>query len=118
MRRANFGKFARVLLVGICLSAGAVGASACTDFRIKAADGTVVIGRTMDFEVPVMSWLRTYPRGERRAGKAPGGRPGIEWTSRYGYVGIDIGGGPAPNGGDPQKPARRPTQGGAPLPRA
>jgi choloylglycine hydrolase len=92
MRRAIFDEFARVLLVGACISAAAAGAPACTDFRIKAADGTVVIGRTLDFEVPVLSWLKTYPRGERRASKAPDGRPGIEWTSKFGYVGIDVGG--------------------------
>ena len=48
------------------LAAGAVTESpGCTDFRIQAADGTVIIGRTMDFEVLVLSFVRIFPRGER-----------------------------------------------------
>ena len=75
------------------LAAGAVTESpACTDFRIQAADGTVIIGRTMDFEVPVLSLVRIFPRGERWNSTAPGTRGGISWTSRYGYVAVDMGG--------------------------
>lgn len=92
MSNTKSDRLTLVLLVGACISVGPAGAAACTDFRIKATDGTVVVGRTLDFEVPVLSWLRVYPRGERRASTAPGGGPGIGWTSRYGYVGIDLGG--------------------------
>jgi choloylglycine hydrolase len=86
----------RDLLLGAVAGLLATGAvtesSACTDFRIKAADGTVIIGRTMDFEVPVLSFVRIFPRGERWRSDAPGMREGISWTSRYGYAAIDMGG--------------------------
>src|SRR5438105_1055713 len=79
-------------MVGFLAASAATESSACTDFRIKAADGTVIIGRTMDFEVPVLSFIRIFPRGERWSSDAPGMRKGISWTSRYGYAAIDMGG--------------------------
>jgi choloylglycine hydrolase len=65
---------------------------ACTDFRIKAADGSVIIGRTMDFDVPVLSLIRVFPRGERWSSDAPGARMGVRWNSKYGFVAVDMGG--------------------------
>src|SRR5262249_31918546 len=59
-------------LAGLLVTGGATESPACTDFRIKAADGTVIIGRTMDFEVPVLSLARVFPRGERWGSDAPG----------------------------------------------
>jgi penicillin V acylase-like amidase (Ntn superfamily) len=86
----------RILLLGAVagfLATGAVTDSpGCTDFRIKAADGTIIIGRTMDFEVPALSFVRIFPRGERWTSDAPGMRKGISWTSKYGYAAIDMGG--------------------------
>src|SRR3954467_13209376 len=79
-------------LTGIFLVSFATGSRGCTEFRIRAADGTVVIGRTMDFGTPTMSRLRPYSRGGRWAGKGPGSRARIGWTSKYGFVGIDMGG--------------------------
>jgi choloylglycine hydrolase len=81
-------------VAGFLATGGVTESPGCTDFRIKAADGTVIIGRTMDFEVPVCSFVRTFPRGERWASDAPGPgkRKGVCWTSRYGYVAIDMGG--------------------------
>jgi choloylglycine hydrolase len=64
----------------------------CTDFRIKAADGTVIIGRTMDFEVPALSLVRIFPRGEQWCSDAPGMREGVRWTAKFGYVAVDMGG--------------------------
>ena len=95
-RTSVMGTRTRNLLLGAVagfLATGAVTESpACTDFRIKAADGTVIIGRTMDFEVPVLSSVRVFPRGERWSSDAPGAKQGIGWTSKYGYAAIDMGG--------------------------
>ena len=44
-------------LAGFLVAGDATESSGCTDFRIKAADGTVIIGGTMDFEVPVLSFV-------------------------------------------------------------
>ena len=46
----------------------------------------------MDFEVPVLSFVRILPRGERWCSDAPGGKKGIGWTSRYGFIAVDMGG--------------------------
>jgi choloylglycine hydrolase len=79
-------------LAGSLTSFAATESPACTDFRIVAADGTVIIGRTMDFEVPVLSLIRVFPRVERWSSDAPGAAGGIRWTSKYGYVAVDMGG--------------------------
>jgi len=79
-------------LAGSLTSFAATESPACTDFRIVAADGTVIIGRTMDFEVPVLSLIRVFPRGERWTSDAPGAAGGIRCTSKYGYVAVDMGG--------------------------
>ena len=52
-------------LAGVLVGGAVTESRGCTDFRIQAADGTVIIGRTMDFEVPVLSFVRVFPRGER-----------------------------------------------------
>ena len=79
-------------LAGLLVAGGATESPGCTDFRVKAADGTVIIGRTMDFEVPVLSFVRVFPCGERWSSDAPGMKKGIRWISRYGYIAIDMGG--------------------------
>ena len=79
-------------LLGLLTLGAVTDALGCTDFRITTADGTVVIGRTMDFEVPVLSSVRVFPRGERWRSDAPGARKGIGWTSKYGYIAVDMGG--------------------------
>jgi penicillin V acylase-like amidase (Ntn superfamily) len=60
------------VLAGLLATGAATESPACADFRIQAADGTVIIGRTMDFEVPVLSAVRIFPRGERLCSEAPG----------------------------------------------
>ena len=41
---------------------------ACSDFRVKAQDGTVVIGRSMEFPVDLKSELCVVPRGAGKYG--------------------------------------------------
>jgi len=64
-------------------------AHACTSFRLKAADGAIVIGRSQEFELDFQSRLVTHPRGEARSSQAPGGNPGLKWTSKYGVLAVD-----------------------------
>ncbi len=52
-------------MAGLLVAGAATESSGCADFRINAAAGTVVIGRSMDIEVPVLSFVRVFPRGER-----------------------------------------------------
>lgn len=64
-------------------------AFACTDFRVKAKDGSVVIGRSMEWALDMNSQVKLYPRGQTIQSKAPNGQNGVKWTSKYGYLGVN-----------------------------
>ncbi len=67
-----------------------LGLSMCTTLRIRTADGVVLVGRTMEYALPVDWEWRAVPRGVHQTSQAPDG-PGISWVGRYGYVGIGNG---------------------------
>ena len=67
----------------------AVPVFSCTDFQIKAADGTVIIGRSMEFALDLQSRVIASPRGKEFTGESPDGQQGLSWKSRYGFVGLD-----------------------------
>jgi choloylglycine hydrolase len=62
---------------------------ACTDFLVKAKDGTTVVGRSMEWGLELRSKVWMTPRGEKRVSQSPDGKPGVAWTSQYGYVSLD-----------------------------
>ena len=62
---------------------------ACTDFQVKAEDGSVVIGRSMEFPVDLHSNVVIVPRGEKFTSLDDKGIKGITWTNKYGFLGID-----------------------------
>lgn len=62
---------------------------ACTDFRIKAQDGTVLISRSMEFAVELKSNLRTQIQGAEYNTKTDDNTPGISWKTKYGYIYAD-----------------------------
>jgi choloylglycine hydrolase len=62
---------------------------ACTDFKVLATDGTIVITRSMEFAADLKSNLRSSPRGRKFISTAPDGKPGLAWTAQYGYVYLD-----------------------------
>lgn len=64
-------------------------AVACSDFQIEAIDGSIVIGHVMDFHLETNAAVTVYQRGERLSSSSPGGKKGYEWTSKYGFVGIN-----------------------------
>jgi choloylglycine hydrolase len=59
---------------------------ACTDFQINATDGTVVIGRTMEFAIDLKSDVIAVPRKQKYVSDAPGGKKGLKWATKYGFV--------------------------------
>lgn len=61
----------------------------CTSFRLKADDGTVVVGRTMEFAAELSSQLLAVPAGTAFTGLAPEGAEGASWTTTHGYVGMN-----------------------------
>jgi len=75
------------LTIFMLLAAGAD--QACTDFTVKAKDGTVVIGRSMEFAMDMKSQFVVHPRGEKVTSTTADGKKGLSWESKYGYLGID-----------------------------
>lgn len=66
-------------------------ARACTGITLKAADGAIVYGRTMEWgEFDLKSRVMIVPRGLKLTGETPDSKPGITWTSKYGTVGLDV----------------------------
>jgi choloylglycine hydrolase len=64
-------------------------ASACTGIRLKAADGGVVTGRTLEFGFFIPTDIVAIPRGQAFASKTTIG-PGVAWASKYATVGAAL----------------------------
>ncbi len=62
----------------------------CTSFRLTAKDGSVVVGRSMEYALPVNWDLLIVPRGTQGGSTGPDG-PGVQWVTKYGYAGIALG---------------------------
>lgn len=56
---------------------------ACTFFTVSAKDGSVAVGRTLEFGVDPGSQLIYAPRGEKHSTALPDGKTGLSWTSKY-----------------------------------
>ena len=57
-------------------------------FRLKADDGSIVVGRSMEFAVDLKYDAIVVPRNKAYVSPAPDGKEGLSWKTRYGYVGI------------------------------
>jgi len=65
-------------------------AEACTGITLRARDGAVVFGRTMEWGTfDLNSRLVVVPRGYEFLSHLESGMTGITWKSRYGLVGLD-----------------------------
>jgi choloylglycine hydrolase len=64
-------------------------AESCTSFLLKAADGSPVYGRTMEFGFKLQSDAIVIPRGYALMATGPGGKLGLTWKTRYGMVGLN-----------------------------
>lgn len=67
----------------------------CTSFRISAQDGTVVVGRTMEFPNDMGTRITVLPIGFRGTGLGQDGAAGMSWTAAHGVVGMDAFGHPS-----------------------
>jgi choloylglycine hydrolase len=63
-------------------------ADSCTVFRLKANDGSIIIGRSMEFAVDLKYDVVVVPRNKVYVSPAPDEKEGLSWKTRYGYVGI------------------------------
>ncbi len=64
-------------------------AFACTDFALRAKDGTVVNGRSMEFPIDLKSRIKIVPQGTHFAPEVAPGTPGISWDTKYGFIGVN-----------------------------
>ncbi|MBU0652358.1 MAG: linear amide C-N hydrolase [Proteobacteria bacterium] len=75
-----------ITLLSCILLAGT--SPACTDFLVKATDGTVVVGRSMEFALGIDSNIVVYPRVTKMVSQGPDNATGISWQPKYGYLGV------------------------------
>ncbi len=61
----------------------------CTNLRVIAKDGSVVIGRTMDLGINLQSKLCVFPRNYKITSSAPNNQSGKSWQTKFGYVGMN-----------------------------
>ncbi|MFN1617506.1 linear amide C-N hydrolase [Vibrio rotiferianus] len=66
------------------------GALACTSIAVKATDGAVVYGRTMEWGAfDLNSRVAVVPRGYEFQASTPEGKNGMKWKAKYGTVALD-----------------------------
>lgn len=83
---ALFG-FLAILLV----AKGVTNGFACTAITLRAEDGAVLFGRTMEWGAfDLNGRIMVIPRGHEFIGLTPDGKPGLNWQGQYGVVGIDM----------------------------
>ena len=71
-------------VAAVVASGAAAPAQACTRALYVAADGTAIVGRSMDWGEDMMSNMWVLPRGMKRDGR--GGKNTISWVSKYGSL--------------------------------
>lgn len=65
-------------------------ADGCTGITLKAKDGAVVFGRTMEWGTfDLLSQVVIVPRGEHFTGHTPDHISGFTWKGQHGFVGLD-----------------------------
>ncbi|MGK7958863.1 MAG: linear amide C-N hydrolase [Crocosphaera sp.] len=65
-------------------------ALACTGITLKAEDGSVVFGRTLEWGAfDLNSRVMVVPRGKTMSAKMEDGEPGMTWEVKHGFVAID-----------------------------
>jgi choloylglycine hydrolase len=76
----------------VCLIAGTAAPSdACTAITLKAGDGAILLGRTMEWgSFDLNGRVIVIPRGHAFTGQTPDGRRGYAWKGKYGVVGTDM----------------------------
>ncbi|MGC8659469.1 MAG: linear amide C-N hydrolase [Desulfomonilaceae bacterium] len=85
MTRQNI--FFRVCLITLGLITLAGEVQSCMWFTLRAGDGSTVVGRTMEFGVPLPWQIVVVPRDMLFKSLAPNGRAGLSWKTKYGFVG-------------------------------
>ena len=64
-------------------------AEACTGIRLQAVDGATVYARTLEFAPDLDSQPIVVPRKYKFQGTTTSGKPGLNWDSKFGAVGMN-----------------------------
>jgi choloylglycine hydrolase len=64
-------------------------ARACTWIRLTAADGSVVVARTLEFGADLQSKIGVFPAGTTITGALPNNAAGLNFKTKYGIVGAN-----------------------------
>ncbi|MGQ3891646.1 linear amide C-N hydrolase [Legionella sp. CNM-4043-24] len=86
MKKLPVNRLLAVTSLCLALSSPAIG---CSDVKLTAEDGTMMVARTMEFGADLKSNLRSSPRGREFKTTTPNNRPGLSWKSKYGYLYLD-----------------------------
>ncbi len=89
-----FNMYRIVALVTILSISWILDLNACTGFKLTAKDGSVVSGRTLEFDRLVVSSVAVIPRNYEFVGTTPLGA-GLKYKAKYGAVGLITYGYPA-----------------------
>ncbi|MBB3771903.1 choloylglycine hydrolase [Angulomicrobium tetraedrale] len=75
----------------LAMAGAPMAANACTSFLLKAQDGAMVYGRTLEFALPLQSQLAVFPRNLTIKGTGPDGSAGtgLEWKGKYAAMGAN-----------------------------
>ena len=89
MKNHFLGSSLAVLCAGMIMSA--TEADACTGISLTAKDGSHVLARTCEWGgSDLESRYVIVPRNSANTSLTPSGQNGLEYVTRYGYVGISV----------------------------
>lgn len=85
-------KVNRIIVSSMCvLLSSLVGVEACTGISFKAADGSYVVARTIEWAGGTLkSEYTIVPRGEELVSYTPQGRNGMKFKVKHGFVGMSV----------------------------
>lgn len=89
MPRLRKIRFAALCLFTAMLLGLPSAAQACTGMRVRAEDGSLAFARSMEFGTQTQSDLMIAPRGMPWTSQAPDGSKGLQWKSKYAFIGPD-----------------------------
>src|SRR5438128_1482619 len=78
-----------MLLICLALIILTTTVTGCSDFQLKTKRGSIMCGRNMDFMIPMKSQIIVFNRDTNMSSFAPDRSPGLQWTTKYGFVGIN-----------------------------
>jgi choloylglycine hydrolase len=79
------------LIIVLLVGALTLPAFACSDFLLNNSGSQVVSARTMDFGLPLQAQVVVMPRGEKCVSALSPIDTYMKWTSKYGFVGTNVG---------------------------